>query len=79
MKKYSNSVMTKELSDKSMKIILTHYLMVTKVQKVTYFPKISVSIIWRRYSFSFHFLKYRYPLCGEDIASSENSQANALY
>ena len=51
MKKYSNSVMTKELSDKSMKIILTHCVMVTKVQKVTYFPKISVSILWRRYDF----------------------------
>ena len=42
-KKYSNSVMTKELLDKSMKIILTHCFMDTKVRKVTCFPKILVS------------------------------------
>ena len=32
--------LTKELLDKSIKIILTLYLTVTKVQEVTYFPKI---------------------------------------
>ena len=41
--KYSNLAMTKELSNKSMKTISTHCLMVTKCQKVTYFPKILVS------------------------------------
>ena len=31
------------------------------------FTKISVSVLWRKYDFSFLLLKYRYPYCGEDI------------
>ena len=60
--------MTKESLDKSMKIISTHYLMVTNVQKVTYFRKISVSnYIGEDITLSFLLLKYWYPYCGEDI------------
>ena len=60
--------MTKESSDKSAKIISTHYLMVTKVQKVTYFPKILVSNqIGENIIFPFPLFKYRYSCYGEDM------------
>ena len=60
----------KESSDKSTKIISTHYLMVTKVQKqkVTYFPKILVSSqVGEDIIFPFPLFKYRYSCYGEDI------------
>ena len=63
--------MTKESSDRPTKIILIHYLMITKIPYVTYFPKISVSSYSvEKICLSFLLLKYRYLLCGEDMISS---------